>query len=86
MPDSWNNTYHCVRTLHEMENSIFCIFEDDESFVEYYDLTNNPYQLDNDAPQLDAVQRLRYKTRLHELLNCSGVTCRQNEYVTGHFE
>ena len=79
MPDSWNNTYHCVRTLHERENSIFCLFDDDESFVEYYDLTTNPYQLDNDASRLDALQLLRYKTRLQELLKCSGESCR-NEY------
>lgn len=112
MPDSWNNTYHCVRTLESSwekdevvivedsdhnqnddrirattstttttttktmgENSIFCIFEDDESFVEYYDLNTNPYQLDNDFFQLDLVQQLRYRTRLQELLNCVGTNC-----------
>lgn len=77
MPDSWNNTYHCVRTLDETEDSIFCMFEDGEDFVEYYDLTRNPYQLDNDVSQLDPVQLLRYKQRLHMLLQCSGITCRE---------
>jgi N-acetylglucosamine-6-sulfatase len=76
MPDSWNNTYHCVRTVHETENSIFCVFDDDEKFVEYYDLSTNPYQLDNDVSKLDAVQLVRYQRRLQELLECAGSNCR----------
>jgi N-acetylglucosamine-6-sulfatase len=75
MPDSWNNTYHCLRTLDDTENSIFCRFEDEEDFVEYYDLTTNPYQLDNDASQLNALQLVRYQIRLQELLTCAGSSC-----------
>ena len=76
MPDCFNNTYHCVRTLDgETEDSIYCRFVDDEDFVEYYDLQTNPYQLDNDISKLDAVQRQRYEHRLQELLQCQGATC-----------
>lgn len=85
MPDSFNNTYHCVRTLdhdggavahhHHQEDSIYCRFVDNEEFVEYYDLTENPYQMDNDISKLDAVQRQRYERRLQELLHCQGESC-----------
>jgi N-acetylglucosamine-6-sulfatase len=83
MPDAWNNTYHCVRTVVTLttteegkyetdetknENSIYCIFDDDEHFVEYYDLQSNPYQLNNDYTSLDRWQIQRYEKRLQELL------------------
>jgi N-acetylglucosamine-6-sulfatase len=79
MPDAWNNTYHCVRTilekdesndssLSEEEDSIYCIFDDDEHFVEYYDLKDNPYQLNNDFGGLEPWQVQRYEKRLQELL------------------
>merc|ERR1719188_1604488 len=50
--DSTNNTYTCLRTIiqEEEEDSIFCLFEDDESFVEIYDLHLDPYQLTNLVP------------------------------------
>ena len=81
MPDSWNNTYHCVRTVHQDavksgENTIFCSFMDDEDFVEYYNLKTNPYQLDNDIQFLSDSQAQVYKDRLKYLLSCRGVTCR----------
>jgi N-acetylglucosamine-6-sulfatase len=91
MPDAWNNTYHCVRTIVtattmeeeeneetgrdraqgeiEKENSIYCVFDDDEQFVEYYDLRSNPYQLNNDYSSLERWQVQRYEKRLQELLD-----------------
>jgi hypothetical protein len=99
MPDSWNNTYNCVRTIRKestvnqytslrnstmtmtttttpnknntiikAENSIYCKFHDDEQFVEYYDLTTNPYQLHNDVKDLSKGQVEHYEQRLKELL------------------
>ncbi|KAG7341323.1 sulfatase [Nitzschia inconspicua] len=80
MPDAWNNTYHCLRTFWEedlgaadsspttAEDSIYCIFNDDEHFVEYYDLKKNPYQLNNDFESLAPWQVQRYERRLQELL------------------
>ena len=103
MPDSYNNTYHCVRTVRFLnkkgdddvatennlskengetekeddgEDTIYCRFEDDENFVEYYDLKTNPQQLTNDYYALDQLQRQRYEHRLQELLKCQGSTCR----------
>ena len=38
---------------------MFCSFEDDENFEEYYDLDIDPYQLDNLAPALhDGIQEV----------------------------
>jgi N-acetylglucosamine-6-sulfatase len=76
MPDSFNNTYHCVRTLRTEEDSIYCRFEDDERYVEFYNLTKNPHQLDNDYADLETWQIQRYEHRLQELMNCQGATCR----------
>lgn len=78
MPDSFNNTYHCVRTIDtgtSTEDSIYCRFVDDEDFVEYYDLQSNPYQLENEISKLKPFQRQRYEQRLQELLQCRGPTC-----------
>ena len=80
MPDSSNNTYHCVRTLrrapasHRTENesdedSIYCVFYDDEDFVEYYNLLINPHQLGNDYDSLSDTEVERYEIRLQELLS-----------------
>lgn len=104
MPDSYNNTYHCVRTLKgsnpfktttlrtaksivksqkhaggdgggddndndKGENSIYCVFNDDEKFVEYYDLNQNPHQLGNDYHKLTDFEIERYERRLKELLS-----------------
>ena len=30
-----------------MVNSIYCQFKDDEEYMEYYDINEDPYQLDN---------------------------------------
>lgn len=77
MPDSFNNTYNCVRTIRpDKEDSIYCRFEDDEHFVEFYDLINNPYQLHNDYVDLEVFERQRYERRLQELMKCKGSTCR----------
>jgi len=45
--DSANNTYFCIRKLTDTENSIRCQFQDNEDFIEVYDLNEDPYQLNN---------------------------------------
>ncbi|KAJ8261122.1 hypothetical protein COCON_G00168450 [Conger conger] len=44
--DAFNNTYACVRTLTNY-NMQYCEFADQESFVEVYNLTSDPHQLEN---------------------------------------
>merc|ERR1712150_24654 len=51
--DSANNTFACLRTLNQDENKVCCRFEDGEGFIEAYDLTNDPYQIDNLAVSND---------------------------------
>ncbi|XP_076339126.1 N-acetylglucosamine-6-sulfatase-like isoform X2 [Tachypleus tridentatus] len=48
--DSWNNTYTCLRMLSSSENSIICVFDDHQNFVEIYNITADPYQLHNLYP------------------------------------
>ena len=45
--DTKNNTYQCIRSIDNKENKVVCRFQDDENFLEYYDLNKDPYQLDN---------------------------------------
>ena len=45
--DSANNTFDCVRTLDRGADDLYCEFDDDERFVEYYDHRVDPWQLHN---------------------------------------
>lgn len=74
--DCWNNTYHCVRTLKQGKNTMYCRFQDDESFVEYYDLTLDPWQLENCVGELSLEERLRFEARPAHLRSCQGLSCR----------
>lgn len=44
------------------DDSIFCRFEDNEAFHEYYDLEMDPFQLDNQANRLPQ-QRIDFLTQ-----------------------
>jgi hypothetical protein len=78
MPDSYNNTYHCLRTLFYNDgegrkgshstNTIFCMFQDREGFVEYYNLSSNPHQLENEYSTLSDATKSMHRRRLQELL------------------
>ena len=77
MPDAFNNTYHCVRTVaSESINSIYCRFEDTENFVEYYDLNVDPWQLNNKYNELSGEERKIFEDRLAQLRSCHGTSCR----------
>ena len=45
--NSYNNTWFCERKLNMDENSLTCQFDDEEKFIETYDLNDDPYQLNN---------------------------------------
>ena len=75
--DCFNNTYHCVRTTATTQNSMYCQFHDDETFVEYYNLEVDPWQLHNAADELTVDERFAFEHRLEQLKRCSGESCRQ---------
>ncbi|XP_077450522.1 N-acetylglucosamine-6-sulfatase isoform X1 [Stigmatopora argus] len=74
--DSFNNTYACVRTLAPAADLQYCEFDDDEVFVEVYNLTADPFQLDNIAKTIDQEVLEKMNHRLMMLQSCAGQTCR----------
>ena len=52
--DSRNNTYTCLRSVTQTEDSLFCQFSDDKNTEELYDLHTDPYQLHNLAAAASA--------------------------------
>ena len=79
MPDGRNNTYHCVRALVDRgarRDEIYCRFEDDENFIEYYDLIIDPVQLVNRYPDLGSEEKDMFEARLLQLRKCRGESCR----------
>ena len=72
--DGRNNTFDCVRTLDGVADDLYCEFDDDERFVEFYDHRADPWQLRNlahrderGASAADATIRRR-QHRLRQLL------------------
>ncbi|KAM8883844.1 N-acetylglucosamine-6-sulfatase [Synchiropus picturatus] len=74
--DSYNNTYACVRTIAPTVNLQYCEFDDDEVFVEVYNMTADPYQLTNIAKSIDQEVLEKMNHRLMMLQSCSGQSCR----------
>jgi N-acetylglucosamine-6-sulfatase len=74
--DAVNNTYNCLRTLSPTEDAMFCVFDDDEAFVEYYDHTADSWQLDNCAATAPPQLLAGYRKRMDALRRCAGVSCR----------
>ena len=79
--DSKNNTYTCLRSLRGPDsNLLFCQFADSVQQQEFYDLSQDPYQLHNtisqflmepaSAEDLDNLQQ--HQNRLDHLLRCKG--------------
>ncbi|KAF2368478.1 Sulfatase N-terminal [Trinorchestia longiramus] len=65
-----------VRLESETEGDvIFCRWSDDENFVEFYDLVQDPSQLHNARDQLDSEQLSYYHKLLDSLVACSGESC-----------
>uniref|UniRef100_A0AAQ5WZS7 N-acetylglucosamine-6-sulfatase n=1 Tax=Amphiprion ocellaris TaxID=80972 RepID=A0AAQ5WZS7_AMPOC len=74
--DSYNNTYACVRTVASSANLQYCEFDDNEVFVEVYNMTADPFQLSNIAKTIDQEILEKMNHRLMMLQSCSGQSCR----------
>jgi N-acetylglucosamine-6-sulfatase len=77
--DATNNTYHCVRRTVPQRHAMYCRFDDDENFLEYYDLEHDPWQQHNAANALSLDERFEWEMRLLKLRRCQGDGCRENE-------
>lgn len=87
--DALNNTFHCLRVLNtgdhqpsclaalEDKDFVYCKFDDDEHFVEYYNHTVDPFQLTNRANDLSEAEREWLDSRLEYLRSCQGTNCNQ---------
>jgi N-acetylglucosamine-6-sulfatase len=77
--DSFNNTYNCIRSIVASKNDtdfVYCRFDDDQNFTEYYDLTVDPWQLHNKADELSEDRISALDDQLAALRACSGSACR----------
>lgn len=74
--DAYNNTYACVRTLDSKMNMQYCEFADSESFVEVYNLTSDPHQLENIVKKVDPSILQIMNQRLIKLQSCVSDSCR----------
>jgi hypothetical protein len=74
-----------MRTVADDDDTTFCHFYDASgydptfersnrtlNFVEFYNMTAEPWQLRNLASSLDAGTTARYVAQLHKLMACSG--------------
>ncbi|XP_036383342.1 N-acetylglucosamine-6-sulfatase-like [Megalops cyprinoides] len=77
--DAFNNTYACVRMLTD-KNLQYCEFADSESFVEVYDLTSDPHQMENILKKVDPTLLQTMNQRLIKLQSCEGSTCWNTKY------
>ncbi|XP_077479073.1 glucosamine (N-acetyl)-6-sulfatase (Sanfilippo disease IIID), b [Stigmatopora argus] len=73
--DSLNNTYACVRTLDGHDDMQYCEFADSESFVEVYNLSSDPHQLENIVKKVDPAVLETMNQRLIKLQSCQGAVC-----------
>ena len=73
--DGRNNTYACVRTLTADASEIYCEFNDDEHFVEWYNLTADPYNMHNLAPSASPEALAEQHKTLLKHQACSGQDC-----------
>ncbi|XP_034048062.1 glucosamine (N-acetyl)-6-sulfatase (Sanfilippo disease IIID), b [Thalassophryne amazonica] len=74
--DAYNNTYACVRTLDKAQNLQYCEFGGAEPFVEMYNLTSDPQQLQNIVKQVDPTILQKMNQQLIKLQSCVGDSCR----------
>merc|ERR1712004_661979 len=66
--------YTCLRSFNnDAGPSMFCKFEDDESFEEFYNLESDPFQLENLVPLTDEETLIERRLALAELSSCIGL-------------
>ncbi|XP_050459479.1 N-acetylglucosamine-6-sulfatase-like isoform X1 [Cataglyphis hispanica] len=73
--DAANNTFSCIRRVSPHFNNIFCIFEDDQKFIESYDIYVDEYQMTNIGYTMKKKLRSRFRKRLKKMVVCQNAKC-----------
>ncbi|XP_036145145.1 N-acetylglucosamine-6-sulfatase isoform X6 [Monomorium pharaonis] len=73
--DAANNTFSCIRRVSPSFNNIFCIFEDDQLFIEAYDMNADEYQMTNIGYTMKKGLRHRFRKRLKRMAVCQDEQC-----------
>lgn len=80
--DATNNTFSCIRRVSITPpnnspkfNNIFCIFEDDQKFIESYDINVDEYQMTNIGYTMKKGLRHRFRKRLKRMAMCRNAKC-----------
>lgn len=55
---------------------MYCEFADNENFIEYYNLANDPWELDNVFDTLSPTKKSELAQKLEAYRQCDGATCR----------
>ena len=75
--DAVNNTYACIRHLTAGSNYAYCQFYDEISFLEVYNIEEDPDQMVNIADTVDPELIKYYEAILPQLLECKGKSCHE---------
>ncbi|XP_070155513.1 N-acetylglucosamine-6-sulfatase isoform X1 [Polyergus mexicanus] len=73
--DTVNNTFSCIRRVSPYFNNIFCIFEDDQRFIESYDIYVDEYQMTNIGYTMKQKLRSKFRKRLKRMAVCQNAEC-----------
>ncbi|XP_032691113.1 N-acetylglucosamine-6-sulfatase-like isoform X2 [Odontomachus brunneus] len=73
--DAANNTFSCIRRVSPSFNNIFCVFEDDQEFIEAYDLNVDEYQMTNIGYTMKKGLRHKFRKRLNRMTACREADC-----------
>ncbi|CAL7944854.1 unnamed protein product [Xylocopa violacea] len=73
--DAANNTFSCIRRVSPNFNNIFCIFEDNKHYIEAYNVTTDPYQMENIGYSMKHHHRYRFRKTLKKISACKNEEC-----------
>ncbi|CAH0758716.1 unnamed protein product [Diatraea saccharalis] len=70
--DARNNTFACLRHIAQRLSMKYCVFDDHKNFAELYDLSEDPYELNNIIEEEFQAIIVWYNNYLSKLLKCKG--------------
>ncbi|XP_076230933.1 N-acetylglucosamine-6-sulfatase [Calliopsis andreniformis] len=73
--DAANNTFSCIRRVSPNYNNIFCVFEDNQHYIEAYNITTDNYQMENIGYTMKHNRRYRFRKYLKKMSVCKDEEC-----------